>query len=97
MCCKKFYIIIVCYVNASLFVAIGSYINVTTGNLDIFSAPLNNLYKCSDKTSVNAQNVVITISKVSLIAFNKERNITSRSGKTNVNSTGSIIEIHHYS
>ncbi|XP_043597022.1 uncharacterized protein LOC122574023 [Bombus pyrosoma] len=59
--------------------ATGSYINVTMGNLDIFSAPLNNVYKCSDKTSVNAQDVVITISNVSLIAFNKERNITSRS------------------
>ncbi|XP_068972126.1 uncharacterized protein [Bombus flavifrons] len=59
--------------------AIGSYINVTTGNLDIFSTPLNHVYKCSDETSVNAQNVVITISKVSLIAFNKAKNITSRS------------------
>ncbi|XP_076475533.1 uncharacterized protein LOC117155798 isoform X1 [Bombus vancouverensis nearcticus] len=59
--------------------ATGSYINVITENIDIFSTPLNNVYKCSDKTSVNAQNVVITISKVSLIAFNKARNITSRS------------------
>lgn len=95
MCCKKFYIIIICYVNASLLVVIGSYINVTTGKLDIFSTPLNNVYKCSDKTSVNAQNVVITIDKVSLIAFNKAKNITSKSGKTNVNFIGSIIEIHH--
>lgn len=97
MCCKKFYIIIVYYVNASLLVATGSYINVITEKLDIFSTPLNNVYKCSDKTSVNAQNVVITMSKVSLIAFNKAKNITSRSGKTNVNFIGSIIEIYHYS
>ena len=72
--------------------AIGSYINVTTGKLDIFSTPLNNVYKCSDKTSVNAQNVVITIGKVSLIAFNKAKNITSKSVNcANTESTDSNV------
>lgn len=56
--------------------------NAETKDVDIFSAALKSLYKCEPETSVKADVVGITISKVALISFNTEKAVSSKSGKT---------------
>lgn len=48
-------------------------------NIDIISTPLNNLYKCGDNTSVKVKDVDVTIANVTLIAFNTEKKIATKS------------------
>ncbi|XP_043797485.1 uncharacterized protein LOC122717460 [Apis laboriosa] len=48
-------------------------------NIDMISAPLNNLYKCGDNTSVKVKNVDVTVANVTLIAFNTENKIATKS------------------
>lgn len=54
-------------------------------NIDIISTPLNNLYKCGDNTSVKVKDVDVTIANVTLIAFNTEKKIATKSGKDRFN------------
>ncbi|XP_017766491.1 PREDICTED: uncharacterized protein LOC108555372 [Eufriesea mexicana] len=50
-----------------------------TENLTVFSAPLNNVYKCKPETVLRAKSAGITISNVALMAFNSEKTVASRS------------------
>ena len=69
---------------------------VDTERLELFSTPLNNVYKCAINETFTAKNAKITITNVTLIAFNTDVNITSKSGKTIVNfivwNIGTIID-----
>ncbi|CAD1471442.1 unnamed protein product, partial [Heterotrigona itama] len=50
-----------------------------TERIHIFPAPLNKLYKCADNPSVTAKNAKISITNVTLIAFNTNEKITTDS------------------
>lgn len=48
-------------------------------NINVISAPLNNLYKCGDNTTLKVKDVDVTIVNVTLIAFNTEEKIATKS------------------
>lgn len=48
-------------------------------NINVISAPLNNLYKCGENTTLKVKDVDVTIVNVTLIAFNTEEKIATKS------------------